>query len=64
MDGLCHKLTSSFVRVKRKSDPTVPVCDFFEVHEYDSSDRNVFTILKNAVFVSLLSFDYSKWIQD
>ncbi|XP_076100615.1 general transcription and DNA repair factor IIH helicase subunit XPD-like [Mytilus galloprovincialis] len=30
MDGLCHKMTSSFIRVKRKSDPTVPVCDFYE----------------------------------
>lgn len=30
IDGLCHKLTSSFIRVKRKSDPTVPVCDFYE----------------------------------
>lgn len=37
IDGLCHKLTSSFVRVKRKSDPTVAVCDFYE--RFDKTGR-------------------------
>ncbi|CAC5416380.1 ERCC2 [Mytilus coruscus] len=39
MDGLCHKMTSSFIRVKRKSDPTVPVCDFYECYNSDAELR-------------------------
>lgn len=31
IDGKCHTLTASFVREKHKSDPSVPVCDLFEV---------------------------------
>lgn len=31
IDGKCHTLTASFVRDRHKSDPSVPVCDLFEV---------------------------------
>lgn len=31
VDGHCQRLTASFVRAKRQSDPSIPNCDFFDV---------------------------------
>ena len=37
VDSKCHSLTASYIRERRKHDPAVPVCDFYEVittHRY------------------------------
>ncbi|XP_046371417.1 general transcription and DNA repair factor IIH helicase subunit XPD-like [Haliotis rufescens] len=39
VDGRCHNLTASFVRTRHKTDPTVPVCDFYE--SFDQHGREV-----------------------
>lgn len=33
VDGQCLKLTASFVRAKRQSDPSIPCCEYFEVEK-------------------------------
>ena len=32
VDSECFKLTASFVRERHKNDSSVPVCQFYEVH--------------------------------
>ncbi|XP_046567122.1 LOW QUALITY PROTEIN: general transcription and DNA repair factor IIH helicase subunit XPD-like [Haliotis rubra] len=39
VDGRCHNLTASFVRTRHKTDPTVPVCDFYE--SFDKHGREL-----------------------
>ncbi|XP_067681689.1 general transcription and DNA repair factor IIH helicase subunit XPD-like [Haliotis asinina] len=39
VDGRCHSLTASFVRTRHKTDPTVPVCDFYE--SFDKHGREL-----------------------
>uniref|UniRef100_UPI00358E0210 general transcription and DNA repair factor IIH helicase subunit XPD isoform X2 n=1 Tax=Myxine glutinosa TaxID=7769 RepID=UPI00358E0210 len=39
VDGKCHSLTASYVRKNRSTDPTVPICSFFE--EFDANGREV-----------------------
>ncbi|CAG5118386.1 unnamed protein product, partial [Candidula unifasciata] len=39
VDGKCHQLTASFVRNRHKSNPNIPVCEFYE--EFDSNGRNI-----------------------
>jgi len=34
VDGQCHSLTASHVRLRHKNDPSVPVCGFYEVPTY------------------------------
>ncbi|KAH9499606.1 General transcription and DNA repair factor IIH helicase subunit XPD [Bulinus truncatus] len=39
VDGKCHQLTASFVRNRHKTNPQVPVCDFYE--NFDANGRNI-----------------------
>ncbi|ESO12701.1 hypothetical protein HELRODRAFT_105484 [Helobdella robusta] len=39
VDGRCHGLTASFVREQHKSNPSIPVCNFFE--QYDAQGKDV-----------------------
>ena len=32
MDGKCHSLTASHIRVRHKNDSSVPICGFYEVY--------------------------------
>ena len=31
VDGKCHSLTASHIRVRHKNDSSVPICGFYEV---------------------------------
>jgi len=39
VDGKCHQLTASFVRNQHKTNPNIPVCDFYE--NFDANGRDV-----------------------
>ncbi|XP_041467884.1 general transcription and DNA repair factor IIH helicase subunit XPD-like [Lytechinus variegatus] len=39
VDSKCHSLTASYIRERRKHDPSVPTCSFYE--EFDASGRDI-----------------------
>uniref|UniRef100_A0A914W6J6 DNA 5'-3' helicase n=1 Tax=Plectus sambesii TaxID=2011161 RepID=A0A914W6J6_9BILA len=38
VDGKCQQLTASFVRARRRLDPSIPCCDYFEAFDADGRD--------------------------
>jgi len=38
VDGMCHSLTASYIRLRHKTNTSVPVCDFYE--DWDSLGRD------------------------
>ncbi|XP_041351578.1 general transcription and DNA repair factor IIH helicase subunit XPD-like isoform X1 [Gigantopelta aegis] len=39
IDGRCHELTVSFVRQRHKTDPSIPICRFYE--DFDALGREI-----------------------
>ena len=46
VDGKCQQLTASFVRARRRLDPSLSCCDFFE--SFDADGREA--VLPNGVY--------------
>lgn len=39
VDGKCHQLTASFIRNQHKTNPNIPICDFYE--NFDATGRDI-----------------------
>ena len=44
VDGKCHSLTASHIRLRHKADPSIPICGFYEVNISDYCNIDVFRV--------------------